>query len=594
MAKTTPTKIEKADAWLNALTGLGTARDKRTAGRVVNAALSPSYCAELYRSDDMAARVVDRPAADMVREWFRVSIRPDATRDREAKQKAAQAAEDLDTKLDELNAQHAFETAIQYQRAQGGGAIFLGVNDGATVDELVKPLDPKRVHSVDFLTPYSARELIVDEWEDNPFAPDFGQPRIYRLNASTFGASNVLANTPVHASRVLRFCGPVAERADLLRNHGWGQSVFQRMATVLRDFGMSWEGAAALLQNLGTGKYSVKGLSQMIAADAGGDLRKRFELLETTKSMFRAMFFDADGEDFKYETLPMAGLAEALDRLCNRLAAAAEMPVSMLMGQAPAGLNATGGENTRYYYDTIAAHQKRTVKPQADRLVKLLFLSRQGPTSGQEPHVWSIKFHPLWQLPETDAATVRANLANADNVYLTHGVVTAEEVAEARFGGDDFGFDLTLDGESRELFGSLPDLGDLPEGDDPGEEGDAPAPTTIDAPAAAEGAPAPTGKLADAALSGGQITSALEIVAKVAAGDLPRESGLAMLEVFFQLSGEAAAKVMGPVGESFKVEKQPPPPAFGGRPPPPPPGAKAEAQPPPAPPAGEAPPDDEK
>jgi len=78
-----------------------------------------------------------------------------------------------------------------------------------------------------------------------------------------------------------------------------------------------------------------------------------------------------------------------------------------------------------------------------------------------------------------------------------------------------------------------------------------PLPSILGAPAS--GAPAAGGESAqDTALNGAQVTSALEIVKAVAEETLPRDSGIAMLEAFFNLDPAEAEKVMGSVGNGFK------------------------------------------
>ena len=74
--------------------------------------------------------------------------------------------------------------------------------------------------------------------------------------------------------------------------------------------------------------------------------------------------------------------------------------------------------------------------------------------------------------------------------------------------------------------------------------------------------------LAATALNGAQVTAALEIVSKVAVGALPRESGVAMLVAFFQLTKAAAEEVMGAVGRGF-VPAPVVAPGFASRPAPP-------------------------
>jgi hypothetical protein len=72
-------------------------------------------------------------------------------------------------------------------------------------------------------------------------------------------------------------------------------------------------------------------------------------------------------------------------------------------------------------------------------------------------------------------------------------------------------------------------------------------------------------KVADTALNGAQVASAVDIVVKVAQKLLPRDAGVNMLREF-QLADDAEA-VMGSVGESFFAAAPPaPPPPFGGKP----------------------------
>jgi len=60
----------------------------------------------------------------------------------------------------------------------------------------------------------------------------------------------------------------------------------------------------------------------------------------------------------------------------------------------------------------------------------------------------------------------------------------------------------------------------------------------------------------DTVLNGAQVTAAVEIVSEVATGRLPRESGVHMLMMFFNLSAEEAESVMGTAGtNAFEPEE---------------------------------------
>jgi hypothetical protein len=72
----------------------------------------------------------------------------------------------------------------------------------------------------------------------------------------------------------------------------------------------------------------------------------------------------------------------------------------------------------------------------------------------------------------------------------------------------------------------------------------------VDGAEADPGAGAPAA-VQDTALNGAQVASAEDVVIKVALGQLPRGSGLAMLRIFFRLSEGEAGQIMDTVGNGF-------------------------------------------
>jgi phage-related protein (TIGR01555 family) len=124
-----------------------------------------------------------------------------------------------------------------------------------------------------------------------------------------------------------------------------------------------------------------------------------------------------------------AGLPEMMDRSMMRVAAAAEMPLTLLFGRSPAGMNATGESDIRGWYDTVADAQTDELKPNLERLLKLIMLAQDSPTRGKVPERWAVEFHPLWQPTELEAATVLKLKAD------THvALVTAQIEMEAEAG----------------------------------------------------------------------------------------------------------------------------------------------------------------
>lgn len=80
----------------------------------------------------------------------------------------------------------------------------------------------------------------------------------------------------------------------------------------------------------------------------------------------------------------------------------------------------------------------------------------------------------------------------------------------------------------------------------------------IDLPSTAPGSSTPTtdAVIAEVAspelsLNGAQLKSLLDVIAQVASGQLPRESGIEIISTSFSLAPEKAESIMGTVGKGF-------------------------------------------
>jgi hypothetical protein len=171
--------------------------------------------------------------------------------------------------------------------------------------------------------------------------------------------------------------------------------------------------------------------------------------MEFGSSNAKVKVVDKD-EEYRRESVSVAGLPELLERSMLRLAAGAGMPVSLLMGQAPSGLNATGDSDIRWFYDHVRAFQKKHLRKVLRRIYTIIMLAKDGPTGGKVPDNWEIIFNPLWQMTPAETEKMRLDVANRDNVYIQAQVLTPEEVARDRFGGDTYNPETHVDLDERQ------------------------------------------------------------------------------------------------------------------------------------------------
>ena len=161
----------KEDGWASKLTGLGTReRDKRLSSRFSGQRMTWDEAEELYRGDDMAARVVDTIPEEEFREGFEVQM------------DSASMADDVAGDWDDLMLGAQTQEAQSWGRAYGGSGQLLGVDDGQR--DLTKPLNEDKIKTFAWVTNLAPRELMPLTWYADPTAARFGEPEILRGDAA--------------------------------------------------------------------------------------------------------------------------------------------------------------------------------------------------------------------------------------------------------------------------------------------------------------------------------------------------------------------------------------------------------------------------
>lgn len=436
MAPKKPKKIEASrnDGYANSILGIGDAKLDASLATTINSSRpSDGALRAMYSNDHLARLIVDTLPDEMTRAGFSVSVEGDT-----------EAAEKADQMLAELKASEKLNKALRLNRLFGGCVVFLGVNDGET--NLEKPLEPLRVKSLDFLTVFESSEATPVTWVANPFDKNYGEPEIFTITPAALGVGARSLLTRVHRSRLLIFTNGQLTNYQKIEANGYGDSVLQPMLDLVKDYGITWRSISMVLQKFCMPLFKVAGLKDAIASGRDSYLKTRLQGIRLSMSTIRGTVIDKD-EDFEMKTVPLTGISELMDRFASQIASAARMPVTLLFGQSPSGLNATGNGEARQWYDQVSAAQKKELLPALNRLCEVLFASKLGPTKGNIPELWSIKFNPLWQASEKEQAEIRQIMANVDAVYLQNDVLIRDEVRNSRFSGDTFNIETNLDQE---------------------------------------------------------------------------------------------------------------------------------------------------
>jgi phage-related protein (TIGR01555 family) len=452
----------RMDGWINMFTGLGNALRDKTRATVFGAGrhLDDATLESLFTDNDLASRVCDAVPEEMMRPGFQLTCED------------SRKASDVMRRWGELEAHTRIVEGMTWGRLFGGGAVYVGVEDG--LDESA-PLDLTKVKRVDFLTALDRRELHVETLYDNPRAPKYGRPQHYRfITQHTNPSGKLLDQYLVHESRLIVFGGALTTNWQRRQLRYWDNSVLQRVHEVLQQFGTSWDSVAHLMSDIAQAVYKMKGLAGYMETGQDEIVQKRMEMMELGRSVVRAIVLDAEEEDFERKHTPLTDVPDVMRLFMLRFAAAARMPATIAFAQSPAGLNATGDSDMRWWYNTLDSDRENKLKPKMMELFRVLWAEQGG-----EPKTWGIRFKSFWEPTETESATIRKSQAETDKIYFEMGAVLPEEIALSRFGEHGWSSETHIDLEARRemLEASIERAKELaknpPEPPKPGEDPDA-------------------------------------------------------------------------------------------------------------------------
>lgn len=427
------------DSWFNVFTGLGTGRDKTSQTLFMpNRVLQAQELRNLFHHDDMANRIVTALPLDAMREGFHVTLHMD-DKDSEDVQQAINVVE---KRLKTLNTAYNITRARIFGRLYGNSCLFLGVSGAGFPYE---PLDDSQVKTIDFFTVIEQPQLQPKTWYSDPFSQKYGEVETYYL--TPMSGTQVASPVVVHETRLLKFGGILTAQQDKSANYGNDYSVLQPVWNVLRDTNANWQSVVAMMADCSQPVFKLRGLIEGLAESEHTALSTRMRLMDMMKSVTRSIVLDAETEEYSLvERGAITGIDGLLQHTWMRLSAAARMPLTVLMGMSPAGLNATGESDLSNWYTQIGIERKDILEPAIVRMVRLV---GQEVAPNINPDAWGITWPSLWSMDPVEEAEYRNKVADVDKKYIDMGVALPEEIALSRFGrgtfnGTEFGINLEM------------------------------------------------------------------------------------------------------------------------------------------------------
>lgn len=408
-------KAAARDGLQNVMAGLGTSRDKMSYGEYgIVAPLDRQALENMYRGSWLAKKIVNIPADDMTRAW-RTPMFDDETVDDPLKSSRFQF-EQAERKFQVKSKVNA---ALRWARLYGGSVLLLGVGDPKSWGE---PLDVESIGKGDLrfimtLDRHLCIPVGIYDYSDIT-SPNFGYPEYYTI-------AQAKAAPQIHHSRVIRLVGDELPYWASLQQARWGDSVLQVVLDTLKGRDTITAGIASMIFEANVDVLKVPDLGDLVSTEDGeAKVTKRFQLAALMKSFNRMLLLDGEDE-YEKKSNSFSALDSILREFRVEVAGAADIPVSRLFGMSASGLNATGDNEVRNYYDMIAARQEKDLRPVLERLDEVLLRH----TFGNVPDNYRSEFEPLWQLSDKEKADTEKVRADRDKIYFDMGALSVGAIA---------------------------------------------------------------------------------------------------------------------------------------------------------------------
>ena len=418
--------VSHADGWGNVISGMGDKAYDRKMSTYFNPEmkLPEMLLVNLLTYSGLFRKTIMLPIYDALRKWPTIEGDTDNLFANETKR---------------LGIKQQLTRGWWNSRTFGGALVVLHINDGRKLDQ---PLDENNIRDIEAIRVYSRWRTARLTYYMDPADPRYAETETFTVSPQTqFSTSFV-----VHESRCLMFDGVDVPPIIRAQNQWWGDSVGQQIYQTLSFLGEAISHCAHLIGEYSLLVTKIKGLSAKLAGGQEGEVVKRMQMVNLTRSLMGSYLLDADGEDAQRLSVTAAGLSDLLQVLMMRYSADTNIPCRKLFGSrfSGSGLQSDDDEETQDYYDYVSAVRYDEFEAQIERLARLLMLQKQGPWAGKESAGWKMVWAPLAEEPMEKQIANKKTQADIDRSYWDMGVLGDNEIRDSRFGGDTYSHDTRI------------------------------------------------------------------------------------------------------------------------------------------------------
>jgi len=365
------------------------------------------YLAEQTQISEFRA-LSEARSGEMVRKWVKMT---------------SSSAEDKTWKLKEieqlwkkLRVREMFRRGDVYDGFFGHGLLYIDVGvkdqkeDASPLLEIPQKVTKGSFRGLKLIDPMVTSPYLYNSTD--PTADDYYKPRQWWV-----------MGRQVSATRLLRFASrPVPDMLKPAYNFG-GMSLTQLALDCVQNWRKVRDSVTQMVES-----YSICGIKTnmgtVLQGGSADSLVKRAQLFNRTRSNRGLFMVDKDTEEFFNASIPLGSLDKLQAQAQEHMAAVGRIPLIVLLGITPSGLNASSEGEIRAFYDYISEQQNISFRDNLEKVFRISQLSLWGAV---DPEL-GFEFEPLWQMDDEALSRIRKSDADAAVQYDAIGAIGPNDI----------------------------------------------------------------------------------------------------------------------------------------------------------------------
>lgn len=356
-------------------------------------------------------RMTEILAKEMTRKWIKLTSAGGKADEQKLKL--------LDATLKAFKVRDAFRQCVELDGFYGRGHLFIDLGDDHDGDEIKTPLviDKRKIKKGG----WKGLKVIEPVWVyPNAYNSDNPLDRYYYKPQSWFVQGRL-----IHSSRLVTFIS--REVSDLLKPaYSFGGLSLTQIAKPYVDNWIRTRGSVSDLISNFSKSVLATNMGSILQGGGSETLVNRAEVFTATRDNRDLIMVDKETEEFVDVSTPLGTLDSLQTQAQEQMAAVSGIPLVVLLGTTPSGLNASSDGEIKTFYAWVRAQQEDFFTDKVQRVLEIAQLHTFGEI---DPNI-GFEYVSLWDEDESTKATTTKTQADTDTAYIDAGVLHPEEVRE--------------------------------------------------------------------------------------------------------------------------------------------------------------------